>query len=599
MEDETVTPLLFAVQLKATEKLNKKKTFSFSTERLRDYAALHMPVMIAVYDAVNDVFYFTWAHQLHRRLNRTEAASWLTKEHISIPLLEVLNQPAAGAIKAEVSSFYARLRPDGRLNALPITLTHDAEDESSFPDLTSELSSLGYYLTNPAAAVLELHCSKQALIVKGLEPVLTLPLDSPELLVPTALSALALGLAVAGRVPASLHCLHTLLTRYDTQVEAVEEVLLNPMLPMLYGKDHHTGEVQLLTESLLDAGHVNLGLKFISTFLYDSQHTTQHLLKVSKLLKQALPLSQGTQRATILCSLGNNYRSRGEFHEAIRFYFQAVRAAPGYRRKNYWWSEVASCFFRLGKYRLAERFYRQAVECGGPENEFNRVLLADALMYQGKYAAAAQELEAYTAIANPTAYAVLLSCLNTSLASQVAEQPRHPAAAEELYFSETDNPDDRLAKWAKVIELDPLFSPVHFALGVYFSEQQDKRQAAWHFLLAALFNRRDIAAWANACLLSIRLPDKPGDMVLATAIFAEAYNCHGMALEAEFSKALPPAKKGSGQVRPEVKQLMESARQFEAMYAQPSATFFRIPDLVDPEASDDFWLARDTMPDIM
>ena len=148
VEEETVTPLLFAVQLKATEKLTRKKTFSFSTERLRDYAVLNLPVMIAVYDAVRDCFYYTWAHHLRQRLDRSTAAAWLVQDSIAIPLDKQLDAQSAPAIVEEVSSFYAQLRSDGQSRPVPIAFEYDDENAIIYQQLIAKMGAVGYSLRN-------------------------------------------------------------------------------------------------------------------------------------------------------------------------------------------------------------------------------------------------------------------------------------------------------------------------------------------------------------------------------------------------------------------------------------------------------------------
>jgi hypothetical protein len=49
----------------------------------------------------------------------------------------------------------------------------------------------------------------------------------------------------------------------------------------------------------------------------------------------------------------------------------------------------------------------------------------------------------------------------------------------------------------------------------------------------------------------------------------------------------------------QAKALFELSRKCEALYWQPSAMFFRIPDLQQPEANGGLWLSKDSVPDIL
>ena len=607
VEEELVTPLLFAVQLKATEKLIKKKTFNFSTERLRDYAALSLPVMIAVYDAVHDCFYYTWAHHLRQRLNRKAAAAWLVQDSVAIPLDAPLDAQAIAAVAEEVSSFYAQLRSDGQAWPVSIAFEYDAASEPAYQQFRAGLGTVGYSLRSVerSQASLVLIFSESSLTLLREDAKIELPLTDKELSVPAALALLTVGLAWVGRARLSLDCLQQLLATCNALPEDIDYALSNsPLLPMAYGSGHRTSESQLLAETLVERGNLDLGIMLSSAFLYDDQYTPQHVLKVSRLLKQALALSTDDgQRATLLYSLANNCRSRGELREALSYYFQAARMAPEYRRKNYWWAEAAGCLFRLRKYRYAESFYRKALTYPGQENAFNQILLADSLFHQGCYQQAAQQLDEYLTQFPPTAFAVILYHMSSALAARLGDQPRDAAGAKQLYFAPwgtaTTVSDLPLARAEQALRLDPLFEPAYFTLGVQAAQRGENQEAAWYFLFAAFLNQDDIAAWANACVLFIGQPDEEKSISLATAVFAQAYQVHGLALEAEFLKSTSGPGTLPAKAKENAKALVEMSRKCEALYPQPSATFFRMPDLQQPEGDGGLWLSRDLVPDIL
>jgi len=605
VEEEIVTPLLFAVQLKATEKLTRKKTFSFSTERLRDYAVLSLPVMIAVYDAVRDCFYYTWAHHLRQGLDRSTAAAWLVQDSIAIPLVKQLDARALPAIIEEVSSFYAQLRSDGQSRPVSIAFEYDSESESVYQQFIAAIGTVGYSLRNVPRqqASLVLTFTEPALKLQSDEHTVEWPLAAEESRVTAALALLTIALTWVSRARLSLDCLHTLLSSCGTLPDAVEATITNPLLAAAYGSAHRTSEAQLLAETLLEAGNIDLGILLASAFLFDDQHTDQQVLKSSRLLKQALGISAaGDQRATILYSLGNNHRSRGESREAIRYYLLAARESKGYLGKNYWWAEAAGCFFRLKKYRYAEAFYRKALTLPGQENTFNQVLLADALFYQGHYQQAATQLDEYAASSPPTAYAVILYYLSSALAARFGDKKRDASGAERTYFTQLEEEstvaDIAPERAEKALELDPLFAPAYFTLGVQAAQRGENKDAAWYFLFAAFLNQQDISAWCNACGLFIGLLSMESSISLESAVFAYAYQVHGPALEAEFAKSTSGMGKGAVKAKAAAKMLVEVARKCEAQYPQQSAVFFRIPDLQQPESNGGFWLSKDSVPDI-
>lgn len=161
--------------------------------------------------------------------------------------------------------------------------------------------------------------------------------------------------------------------------------------------------------------------------------------------------------------------------------------------------------FGLGRYRAAAKLYARALDLG--EGKMTRALFGDALMFSGNYLDAISEFDAYIASdMEPESEFVLkawgLKGLRRLL--KCDRQMRQRTAAIELATPTPQVPEvDFGGKLEQALNLDALCGIAWFNLGVCFVHQGKSEDALIAFLWAALVQRKNAEAWANAFGLSV------------------------------------------------------------------------------------------------
>ena len=95
-------------------------------------------------------------------------------------------------------------------------------------------------------------------------------------------------------------------------------------------------------------------------------------------------------------NLANYLRARAAYREALNHYLSARRYDRRYLRRDYFCQEVAGVLFESRRYSLSARLYKAVLAAGrSPEV---KPLLADALMFSGRYAEARRHLRGHCRI---------------------------------------------------------------------------------------------------------------------------------------------------------------------------------------------------------
>ncbi len=242
--------------------------------------------------------------------------------------------------------------------------------------------------------------------------------------------------------------------------------------------------------------------------------------------REVAPVSE----AAVHYSIGNFYRHQHDLARAAYHYNLARHLRPAYLQAGYFLSELAGVLFLAGHYVLAQHFYRQAVSLD-PNDPDLFFLFGDALLLSGEVAEARICFEAaLTRCAIPRllreAELKIIVCdhLNSTTGSDTV--PRRRAEA-----SPTLRPDGRDS--AEHLEhllrdVDAFHPLARFNLGITRAHEGDRIAALHHFLVCAIIQPQDIAAWANAAICALGLGDEALlCRIMSTAIHhmgADAYD---------------------------------------------------------------------------
>ncbi len=205
-------------------------------------------------------------------------------------------------------------------------------------------------------------------------------------------------------------------------------------------------------------------------------------------------------------NLANHLRAQKHSRAAFQCYRKAAKLDRTYRKRGYFYREIAGVLFGLERYKLAAKFYDCAIQLG--EKGITVALYADALMFSGQYSRARSHFEAYLADSDkPKPEFILKAAALNELGSLLGidEQRRQRSAATLLAA-----PDSRLStpefknQLKESLKLDALCGLAWFNLGTSLNNEGMFKDACNAFVWAGLVQRNDVVAWVNAFALAIR-----------------------------------------------------------------------------------------------
>lgn len=206
-------------------------------------------------------------------------------------------------------------------------------------------------------------------------------------------------------------------------------------------------------------------------------------------------------------NLANRLRGTVRPVEAFHHYRLAAKLFPPYRDYGYWCRETAGVLFEGGRYAAAVYFYERAREVG--EDWPVEGVLADALMFAGRYEDAVNAFdEAFAAGEDTPEWRLKQWALQTLIArTAITEQPRNPQGALKIAGVEAgDSAASQLrSRLESALDLDLLCGLAWFNLGIYLNDEDEFEDAFFCFLMAALCQRGDTVAWANAVAVAVSL----------------------------------------------------------------------------------------------
>ena len=224
-------------------------------------------------------------------------------------------------------------------------------------------------------------------------------------------------------------------------------------------------------------------------------------------------------------NLANYLRARAAYREALSHYLSARKYDRRYLRRDYFCQEVAGVLFENRRYSLSARLYKAVLAAGrSPEV---KPLLADALMFSGRYAEARRHLRGHCRIrrlVDPEW--ILKEWVLGEFVNQfkLKRQHRQSLAAMDLASD--------LRKWGtrheslmnRIVRLDALCGLAWFNYGTALLQRNKRTKAGLTFTVTAVVQRWDLAAWGNALAL---LKETPRYRELASIVGAAAWMVHG------------------------------------------------------------------------
>jgi tetratricopeptide (TPR) repeat protein len=591
--NEVATEYMFGVQLKGTDQPDRSANgikHVFETRHLLHYARLPFPVMLVVLDAGADLVFFGWNHRIVWHLDRATSAQWRQQQTITVELTRVLGTAEHAEIDREVTSFYDRPR---------IESDKEVAIDISWGDVPSDLQTKvraklrGWESAQPGRlrflaptydATVSVSTGEVTLQCEGWEAGMPLPPAESDAqwesqAFPTIQLAVCFLVFHAGRPQASVDLLVDLLARIEPLPPTVQVGLLLPLVPMMFATARRTGDALSVAEMLLGRGELSCAAALGGATILDPHATSIDRDRREKLFAGLIAVAApGAGRASIHYTLANTLRNAHSPRKALTHYRRAAVDDPTYRTRAYWWYEIAGCLFAMCRFRLSENFYRRAVELSGVGAEHARALLADALFRQGRLGDARRELDIYMSsqAERPLSDAVLHHWAAKVLADSYGEVPQRNSGEMSAFVEKALSSPDLIARrdlLRDAVHADPMSALAWFNLGV--SENFGVPAWSWkEFLLSAVLEPPDLAAWANAIL--IQLQNGFEEPVVAAATLATAYRIGGANLDEEILRIATASGVSEEAVLKLLATVRQGAKAMSAMFASTNTRTLRI-----------------------
>ncbi len=537
------TGLMFLAQLKGTDEphLNDALAIHFKLDTLAYYRKLDLPVMIVLFHAPTQQFFWKWAHEVDTyyaergqeyitvRMStdavwRAETLSVIEKDLTEFREVRSpsIHFPQTFSVISAEDGFHGTPRA-----ALEAALIEAAMDVSDLVRLSSK---------NPPGAhpAIVIDNTKFVVNLSGLTS-LTFHTESyPAEFVTTKLPhdiltsvALVLGRAGHYNLAAQIACRHL----DKSSLLGTPEIFFQVLRAIAKGRRLTDG--LRLAEVLLKPETLPLAQMLIVPALMRggaplSASENEYLRYLMKQIIERLEVDgRKEQAATAHYNLGNHLRAQRGPHDraALRHYRLAARCDPLYCQRHYFWREVGGILFGLGRFAFSARAYDKAIRLGGEKECM--ALRADASMFAGRYAEAHQLFREYvhgnvdTEDAEWHLKSFALDEIIKSLGLE--NQNRDQASARRLASVVALSPRDAEVSLNEALRFDALCALAWFNFAVNAHAQRKPDDALLGFILAGLIGRTDPEAWANALLLSLR----PEKYSLLVAVALVGYKING------------------------------------------------------------------------
>ncbi len=526
------TGLIFLVQLKATSSSRKKEVqkLIMKVETIKYYQKLDLPVMIVKYNKKEEFFYFKWAHKVD---------TYAKKKYITIHFDE--EKLTDEEIK-KTPDYLIMLRNLKTNITLPVSVALiEKEDNiwgvplgSFMPEFRMQLenySDLLIYEKHSEKAFLNVYFDKKSLVVSLLH-VHHVSLDNIKIddikNIERFSNHLLLGFALTLAQVGNFECvarilLHQNLKNKDSEYIHIQ-ILSNCMLELL--STSRCNEIVDKICQLLDVVNdevfeiFTIGVMALSSL---DAEKIEHVFK--KLIDKYTKLNNKSQVGCLYYNLGNLNARKYNYRQACFYFFNAKKYEKEYLNRAYFYEEIASSLFLLGKYNFAAKNYKMAIDKGASKKTLPKY--ADALMCSGHYQMAYDIFSDYfnSACINDTSNAewfLKKITLGKVIAiTRIKEQSRQPKKAKNMAYAKSPQESFSAEKFKSAITLDALCCIAWFNNGIFESKEKNFETATFSFLLCALIENGDIEAWVNATISAFNI-----DNILFFRILTLAHAFH-------------------------------------------------------------------------
>ncbi|MDP2308944.1 MAG: DUF4365 domain-containing protein [Pseudomonadota bacterium] len=520
------------LQLKATERQRTEGRLSirFMTSRLVDYFyRSSLPVLLAAYDGQGGKFRVMWAETLRARL--CVANDWYLQETHSVDFMseaelddeqfanlanELLAHPIPPAYRTDVRvAFY-----EEPASSLIAWLATQVDQRVTGPGpkwmelVPPELAQVVVRVFAGKCVVYRQDAGLASCIGTVGVPQSERPSDS-RWSVPPEWKEAATGLALvichaASYVASGKGRIASVLRRHQPSEPMDERVFFlqlaesieldGSVIDLAYWAASDFGSFpKSYTESL-----------FLTRLLSRSPRPAPHVTW-STIAQRRVEASQGDGAAVY--SLANTLQHEGDWGGALHQYLSAARSWPAYRRKPYWYAEVAVCLFELGRFRIAARCYLMASTLRDFADEFDVVRAGDAWLHAGLFDLAYQALSSDTNYVRSSPCWMLKAWVSQYLLARFGPRAQSMMGKYEqerlraLMLSSVEGVEIRYRAAMSLLEDDPTTGLNWANAAVAHSIADEGAEAAHAWVVTAALQHWDCSAAAHAVLFCLSRPE--------------------------------------------------------------------------------------------
>lgn len=196
-------------------------------------------------------------------------------------------------------------------------------------------------------------------------------------------------------------------------------------------------------------------------------------------------------------NLGNFHRNIGNSKEALNYYLEARKYNPEYKKRGYYYFDIAGLLFELKKYSISSMFYEKSIQLK-TENAFAKALLGDALLHLGEYELAVKHFDEFLTEQKENnqidkeEWYLKYFCIHSLILNG------YPKSQKRNIIESLNSL--KLNDIEKSIEYDMLCSEAWSANGLIANQNKETLEAFVSFTMSALFDKDNIILWIFATI---------------------------------------------------------------------------------------------------
>jgi tetratricopeptide (TPR) repeat protein len=520
----TPTPFHFYVQLKSTNdmKIHKEGApLSFETKYFRLYSQGPFPVMICLYVKSLEKLFYLWVDDYLNKIGLKEYKDINFQKTKTIYLNKEISEIKHMQLEEEIKRLNYIRNPDFQSDDIFNVNLYIGSDTKKNSNIYKKIFlyfygkyNIGYFKLSESKDIdkanLIIDLKKQNSIIKYDGEILEIPITiEDERSFPSVAVSIGILLFNSGYSKISAEFILEILSNDINELDEKYIYIISIFISKILNKGNKSLNIIELSKLLLKSQKIVAAEMFANSgnFIFSQDikkdklykkefiDFTESLLTLYKSDKEKGP---GYYNMANVLS-----RSLGECRKAIGYYFKAKKYDPDYVKRSYWWAELGGCFFIINKFKFSEGFYRKSIELK-EEIIPSKALMADAILYQGRYSEAAKEFEIYLQEKDYRESDFILKYLLSSFLSRhYKDKPRETEKAMQIAENaiteviKTDDKKKAMVSFKEAIDLDPLCGLAWYNYAVATSNDKDEERFL-EWLITSILQPGDLESWTNA-----------------------------------------------------------------------------------------------------